>query len=251
MLFYMNTLLQHKSIRKFTNKPVSAEDLDLILRAAAQASNTGNMQWYSIIVTTDTAIKQELCAKAHFNQQMVAQAPVVLTFCADLQRFTQWCNMHNAQPEYDNFLSFYTASIDAVIAAQNACVAAEKLGLGICYLGTTNYNAQHIINILHLPELVVPVTTVVLGYAAEEAPLTGRLPMRAVVHKERYEAFSEQEIAEIYKQREEESQQFVSENSVDNLAQVFTKKRYPGENNRMFSKALLNVIENARFSTTN
>lgn len=244
----MDTLFQHKSIRKFTDRPVSAENLDLILRAAAQASNTGNMQWYSIIVTADAAIKQELCARAHFNQQMVAQAPIVLTFCADLQRFTQWCNLNNAQPEYDNFLSFYTASIDATIAAQNACIAAEKLGLGICYLGTTNYNAQQIIEILHLPELVVPVTTVVLGYATEEVPLTGRLPMRAVVHKERYQEFSEQEIGEIYKQREAESQQFVSENAVDNLAQVFTKKRYPGENNRVFSKALLDVIKKQKFN---
>lgn len=245
----MNTLLQHKSIRKFTDKPISENDLNLILQAAAQASNTGNMQWYSIIVSTDAAIKQELCERSHFNQQMVAQAPVVLTFCADLQRFTQWCNQNNAQPEYDNFLSFYTASIDAVIAAQNACVAAEKLGLGICYLGTTNYNAQQITEILELPELVVPVTTVVMGYPAENAPLTGRLPLRAVVHKERYQKFSEQEIAELYKAREEESQQFVSENSVDNLAQVFTQKRYPGKNNVLFSKALLDAIEKARFGT--
>jgi hypothetical protein len=126
-------------------------------------------------------------------------------------------------------------------------VAAEKLGLGICYLGTTNYNAQQIKDILNLPELVVPVTTVVLGYAAEEVPLTGRLPLRAVVHRQRYEAFSEQEIIDIYKVREEESQQFVIENAVDNLAQVFTKKRYPGENNRVFSKALLAAIQNANF----
>jgi len=244
----MDSLFQHKSIRKFTGKAVAAGDLDLILRAAAQASNTGNMQWYSIIVTTDAAIKQELCSRAHFNQQMVVQAPVVLTFCADLQRFTQWCNQNNAEPEYDNFLSFYTATIDATIAAQNACIAAETLGLGICYLGTTNYNAQHIIDILQLPELVVPVTTVVLGYAAENAPLTGRLPMRAVVHRERYQKFSEQEITGIYKAREEESQQFVTENSVENLAQVFTKKRYPGKNNRAFSEALLGVIGGQGFN---
>ncbi|MDR2963236.1 MAG: nitroreductase family protein [Bacteroidales bacterium] len=243
----METLLQHRSIRKFTDKAIAEEDLDLILRAAAQASNTGNMQWYSIIVTTNPALKHALCAQAHFNQNMVEQAPVLLTFCADLQRFTQWCELNNAKPEYNNFLSFYTATIDAAIAAQNACVAAEKLGLGICYLGTTNYNAQQIIDILELPALVVPVTTVVLGYAAEEAPLTGRLPQRAVVHREHYQPFSDAEIRELYAEREKESQQFVVDNAVENLAQVFTKKRYAGANNRTFTQKLLDVIAKQGF----
>ena len=94
---------------------------------------------------------------------MVKQAPVVLTFCADFNRFNKWCRLRKAEPGYDNFLSFITAAIDALLVAQNVCVAAEDAGLGICYLGTTTYMADKIIEILDLPEGVVPVTTVTLG----------------------------------------------------------------------------------------
>ena len=79
---------------------------------------------------------------------MVIQAPLVLTFCADFNRFNKWCRQRKADPGYDNFLSFMTAAIDALLAAQNCALAAEAHGLGICYLGTTTYNADKIIEIL-------------------------------------------------------------------------------------------------------
>jgi nitroreductase len=108
------------------------------------------MQVYSIIVTKSDEVKQQL-APCHFNQGMVTQAPVVLTFCADFNRFNKWCVQRNAKPGYDNFLSFFTAAIDALLVAQNVCIAAEQNGLGICYLGTTTYTADKIIDVLTLP----------------------------------------------------------------------------------------------------
>ncbi len=240
----MDSLYHRKSIRKYKDTPISDKDLESILEAAVRASNTGNMQLYSIVVTTDAGIKQQLCEQAHFNQSMVAKAPVVLTFCVDLHRFTQWCSMRNAEPGFDNFLSFYTATIDAVIAAQTACVAAESLGLGICYLGTTNYNAQNIIDILQLPPLVIPVTTVVVGYPDESPDVTHRLPMEAVVHYQTYTMPNNQTIEQWYTPKEqlEESVRFVAENNVQNLAQVFTQKRYTTQNNKVFSQKLLEVL---------
>jgi len=245
----MKSLFEHRSIRKFKNKAVEQTVLDNVLEAAIRASNTGNMQLYSIVVTTQADLKTQLCEKAHFNQAMVKEAPVVLTFCADLNRFTQWCELRNAEPGYDNFLSFYTASVDAVIAAQNACVAAEEQGLGVCYLGTTNYLAQPIIDILKLPKLVVPVTTVVIGYADENPELTDRLPQKAVVHNETYSEFSESSIEDLYSVKEnlDAMKTFVAENGVENLAQVFTQKRYSTANNKVFSQALLSVIEKQGF----
>lgn len=245
----MKSLFEHRSIRSYTNTAIPKDVLDTILLAAQRASNTGNMQWYSIIVTTDAKKRKQLCEQAHFNQAMVAQAPVVLTFCADLNRFTKWCNSNNAEPQYDNFLSFYTASVDAVIAAQNACIASESLGLGVCYLGTTNYTAPKIIEILNLPSMVVPVTTVVLGYAEEVPELTPRLPEQAVVHYESYTDFDSDAIARIYSEREQQadSKKFVEENGVENLAQVFTKKRYTAQNNITFSQTLLSIIESQGF----
>ena len=106
-------------------------------------------------------------APLHFNQKVVTEAPVLLTFCADFNRFNKWCLLGNAEPGYDNFLSFVTASIDALLVAQTVCVAAESKGLGICYLGTTTYMAHKIIEVLKLPKGVVPITTVTMGWPAE------------------------------------------------------------------------------------
>ncbi|HNW71011.1 MAG TPA: nitroreductase family protein, partial [Bacteroidales bacterium] len=154
----LKTIFEHRSIRKYKNEPVSDELLKQLLEAGSRASTTGNMQVYSIIVTRDEERKKKLW-EFHFKQNMVLQAPVLLTFCADFHRFSQWCLQRKAEPGYDNFLSFMTAAIDALLAAQNVALAAEANGLGICYLGTTTYNADKIIEFLECPEGVVPVTT--------------------------------------------------------------------------------------------
>jgi len=243
-----DTLLNHVSIRKYMAQPVPLELLNAILEAGTRASTTGNMQVYSIIATTDEAIKEEL-APCHFNQPMVVQAPVVLTFCADFNRFNKWCRLRNAEPGYDNFLSFFTAAIDALLVAQNVCVAAEDAGLGICYLGTTTYTAGKIIDILDLPLGVVPVTTVTLGYPDEQPDLTDRLPLEAVVHMDKYRDYSDPDIEKLYREKEliTTYQEFVKENNKETLAQVFTDVRYKKADNVLFSKALINILEQQGF----
>jgi len=244
-----NAILNHVSIRKFKNEPISKETLDSVLEGAIRASNTGNMQWYSIVVTTELALKQKLRKECHFNQAMIEEAPVVLTFCADLNRFNKWCKLNNTEPGYDNFLSFYTASIDATIAAQNACIAAESLGLGICYLGTTNYTAPKIIEILNLPKDVFPVTTVVLGYPDEAPTKTDRLLLEAVVHDEVYCDYCDEDIHALYAEKEnmEFYKELVKINGTNSLAQIFTEKRYSKQNNVAFSKTLLDEIKKQGF----
>jgi len=185
-----DTILNHRSIRKYTGDPIPNEVLNYVLEAGTRASTTGNMQVYSVVVTSDETIKEDL-APCHFNQPMVKEAPIVLTFCADFNRFNKWCKLSKAEPGYDNFLSFMTAAIDALLVAQNVCVAAEDAGLGICYLGTTTYTAEKIIGILDLPEGVVPVTTLTLGYPDERPELTDRLPLEAVIHREKYDDYSD------------------------------------------------------------
>jgi nitroreductase len=187
----INTLLQHRSIRKYSGREIPQDVLTKILEAASRASTTGNMQVYSIIVTAEQQIKEKLW-EAHFRQNMVKQAPLVFTFCADFNRFNKWCSFREAIPGYDNFLSFMTGAIDALLAAQNFAIAAESYGLGICYLGTTTYNADEIIDILNLPQAVVPVTTIVAGYREEVPELTDRLPLESIVHKEIYSDFDKE-----------------------------------------------------------
>lgn len=244
----MNAIFNHRSIRKYKGDPISKDILEKILHAASRASTTGNMQVYSIVVTTDNNIKKQLW-EAHFKQDMVLQAPIVLTFLADFNRFNKWCKNRKAVPGYDNFLSFFTAAIDALLAAQNAALEAEEHGLGICYLGTTIYMAKKIIEILHLPKGVVPVTTIVLGYPDENPPLTDRLPLEGIVHYETYKDYSVEDINKIYAEKEAlpSNKELVEINKTETLAQIFTEKRYTKKDNVAFSQALLQVLQEQGF----
>jgi nitroreductase len=237
-----------RTIRKYSSEPVDDKLLNDLITMGCRTSTTGNMQVYSIIVTKDDEKKKEL-APFHFNQVMVTEAPVVLTFCADFNRFNKWCKMRNAEPGYDNFLSFMTAAIDALLVAQTICIAAESRGLGICYLGTTTYMAHKIIEVLKLPRGVVPITTVTLGWPAENPEQVDRLPVEAIIHKEVYTDYSNKSIESYYKEKErrKDSIQFVNENGKTTLAQVFTDVRYKKEDNIYFSKMLLKVLKEQGF----
>ena len=176
-------IANHRSIRKYKSTPIDEEVLTDILHSAVRASTCGNMQLYSLVVTLDPHLREEL-APCHFNQPMVTEAPCLVTVCADIHRFTKWCEQRDADPAYDNFEWFLNAATDALLAAENLALAAEAHGLGICFLGTTLYTARDICRILRLPKGVIPVMTVSVGYPEELPPLTDRLPVEAVVHYE-------------------------------------------------------------------
>ncbi|HOY73283.1 MAG TPA: nitroreductase family protein [Tenuifilaceae bacterium] len=244
----MKALHSHRSIRRYKSTPIDESLLNEILQAGIRASTTGNMQVYSIIVTKSQEVKQQLLP-CHFNQQMVVEAPVVLTFCADFNRFNKWCGQRKAEPGYDNFISFFTGAIDALLVAQNVCIAAEENGLGICYLGTTTYTADRIVEVLKLPKGVVPVTTVVMGYPDESPELTDRLPLAGVVHHEVYQDYSEGVIDQIYMNKEslQLTKKLLEENGKETLAQIFTDIRYTRADNLLFSKVFLKTIEQQGF----
>ena len=244
----LEAIRNHRTIRIFRNDPLDQDVLSEILTAATRASTTGNMQVYSIVVTRDASLKEKLW-EVHFRQNMVLEAPVILTFCADFNRFNTWCRLRQAHPGYDNFLSFFTAAIDALLAAQNCALEAESKGLGICYLGTTTYNADKIIDILELPEAVVPVTTLVVGYPAGDPGLTDRLPLEAVVHDEKYHDYTPADIERLYAEKEalEQTKKLLEENKLQTLAQIFTEKRYTLKDNVFFSQKYLEVIRKQGF----
>lgn len=244
----LNTIMQHRSIRQYKDTPVDDKDLKEILEAGTRASTTGNMQLYSIIVTRDEEKKKEL-SPVHFGQPMVMQAPVHLTFCADINRFHKWCEQRNAEPGYDNFLWYINAAIDALLVSENVCLAAEEKGMGICYLGTATYNADQLIKILNLPNGVVPVAAIVMGYPDEDPGLTDRLPLEGVVHYETYKDYTPEDIDRIFAEKEslEETRQIIEENNKENLAQVFTDNRYTKEDNLHFSRQYLKVLQSQGF----
>lgn len=226
----------HRSHRKFLDRPVPEETTEKILAAAVRASNTGNMQAYSIIATTDKDVLG-LLRPAHFNQP-AANAPLIVTFCADVRRFSRWCELRGAKPEFDNFVWFLNAMTDAVLASENLALQAEAEGLGICYLGTVFYNAPEISEILHLPTGVIPVAAVSVGYPAEDQPVTPRLPMEAVVHIDVYHEPPDAWIEEFWAEREasDETCNLLKINELPTLARIFTERRYKGDDNRAFSR---------------
>lgn len=241
-------LLAHRTIRKYKNTLVTEETINRIIEAGCRASTTGNMQLYSIVITKSEEGKKAL-ASCHFNQPMVVNAPLVFTFCADFNRFNKWCKLSNAEPGYDNFLSFMTAAIDALLVAQNVTIAAESEGLGVCYLGTTTYLAAKIIDILKLPKGVVPVTTLTIGWPDENPAQVDRLPLDAIVHQETYLDYTDDQILTAYREKENrsDSRQFVAENNKETLAQVFTDIRYKRSDNVAFSNMLLDVLKEQGF----
>lgn len=244
----MKNLLTRRSIRKYADREVSEQLLSRLLTEAARTQTMGNLQLYSVVVTRSQEMKERL-APAHFNQPMVTEAPVVLTICADFNRTSQWARCRKAEPGYDNFLSFQNAAIDALLYTQTLCNLMDEEGLGYCYLGTTVYMPQMIIDTLQLPKLVMPVATLTVGWPAEEPALSDRLPMESFVHQETYKDYTPEAIDTYYTEKEQlpENQHFVEINHKETLAQIFTDIRYTKKDNEAMSKGLLEALKRQGF----
>ena len=244
----MKNLLTRRTIRKYTDQPVVDELLNRLMTEAARTQTMGNLQLYSVVVTRSAEMKQRL-APAHFNQPMVTSAPVVLTICADFNRTSQWARCRKAEPGYDNLLSFLNAATDALLYTQTLCNLMDEEGLGYCYLGTTVYMPQLIIDTLQLPQLTFPVATLTVGWPAEEPPLADRLPLASFIHSETYKDYTPEAIDTYYNAKEqlEENRHFVEINQKETLAQVFTDIRYTKKDNEALSASLLETLRRQGF----
>ena len=244
----MNNIMTRRTIRKYSTKDVDKELLDQLLAQASRTQTMGNMQLYSVVVTRSEEGKKAL-SPAHFNQPMVTSAPVVLTICADFRRATDWCLLRKAAPGYDNFLSFINASTDALLLPHTFRNLAEEAGLGLCFLGTTVYMPDMIIDALQLPKLVMPVATLTIGWPDEAPTLTDRLPLASFVHEETYKPYTAEKIDEYYAEKEalEENREFVRINHKETLAQIFTDIRYTRKDNIAMSEGLLKALSRQGF----
>ena len=252
----IETMHKHRSIREYRPNPVPEALLQDILCAGIRASSSGNMQTYSIIVTRDRNLREQLY-EPHMEQDMVLDAPILLTFCADFHRMRRWLEISNAPDNFDNFMSFMIAAIDAILVSQNVALAAESQGLGICYMGSTLANCDQIGRILKLPHNVVPVVGFSLGYPDEDPTLRDRLPLDGLVHYETYEEYTDQRIRDIYQLREvngwdrymgfPELRQLIEESGVENLAQVYTILKYTRKSHQDFSKTVLDYLAGQEF----
>ena len=243
----------HRSIRSFTSQDIDDSLLNDLLLAGLRSSSAGNMQTWSVIVTRDETNKQWLY-KAHGEQSMILEAPVVLTFCADLFRMREWIRVNNSKQSFDDLLGFLTGTVDAVIAAQTICLAAESVGLGICYLGTTWWAASEIIEFLELPKGVFPVTAIVIGHPAEDPDLRDRLPLEVMVHHERYERLTDEEIRKAHAGREQKAwarynaiesvRIMLADAGIKRVTDFYTSDfKYPKELHYRVSKMLIETLQ--------
>ena len=244
----MQTINTRRSIRRYQDKDVDNTLLTRLIKEAERTQTMGNLQLYSVVVTRSEELKAKL-APAHFNQPMVTGAPVVLTFCADYRRTTLWAEQRQATPGYDNPLSFVNAMTDALLFCQTFCNLAEEEGLGCCFLGTTVYQPQSIIDTLQLPKLVFPVATITLGWPDENPPLSDRLPVSTIIHEETFHDYSAADIdkAYAYKEQLDENKEFVKINNKQTLAQVFTECRYTKADCEAMSETLLEALRKQKF----
>ena len=237
----MKNLLTRRSIRRYADRDVDEQLLNRLFAEASRTQTMGNLQLYSVVVTRSQEMKEK---PAHFNQPMVTRAPVVLTILADFNRTSTWARCRNAEPGYDNFLSFINAATDALLFTQTLCNLMDEEGLGYCYLGTTVYQPQQIIDLLHLPQLTFPVATLTVGWPDEEPALSDRLPVESFVHEERYNDYLALDIDRFYNEKEqlEENCNFVKINHKETLAQVFTDIRYTRKDNEAMSEGLIKTL---------
>ena len=240
----MEAFSNRRTIRKYKQEDIPAEKLESLFFRASRAATMGNMQLYSVVVTRSEE-KKEALSPLHFGQPMVKGAPVVLTFCADFNRFTKWCDLRHADAGYDNFLSFVNAASDTLLYVQAFCTLAEAEGYGTCYLGTTLYNPQGIIDLLKLPKLTFPIATITVGVPDEQPEQPDRLPHLAYIHDETYHDYTPNQLDIIYyvKEQLDENKKFVEINKKENLAQVFTDCRYTRKDNEAMSAGLLQALK--------
>jgi FMN reductase (NADPH) len=176
---------RHASVRHYKPDPLPREMIEAIVRAAQRASTSSNLQTWSVIAVTDPARRERLAALCG-DQKHIAEAPLFLAWCADLARLERVCELRGYIQVTRYVENFLIAALDAVIAAQTAALAAESMGLGICYIGAIRNNPGEVIELLKLPRLTFPVVGMTVGWPARSPRRKPRLPLEAMLHWETY-----------------------------------------------------------------
>lgn len=183
----IETILNHRSIRNFKNEPLTDEQIRTIVQSAQAASTSSYIQAYTIIGVKDPVKKKKLAELAG-NQNYVEENGHFFVFCADLHRHENIGKWENADviPSLESTEKFMVALIDASLAAQNASIAAESMGMGICYIGGIRNDLEAVSEVLQLPHRVIPLFGLAVGYPEADTDVKPRLPLNAVYHEDAY-----------------------------------------------------------------
>ncbi len=249
----IQSLMNHRSVRKFEDRPIERDILDIILAAGSRAATGGNLQLYTMLVIDD---KKRLAAlddalEASFISR--SNCPLAMLALVDQHRVRRWLQLHSDRAVCSHRpYNFFMAIWDALIALQNIVVAAESLGLGTCYLG--GGVELDIMKLFDAPRYVFPAGLVCMGYPRTIPDLSMRLPMDAVVHRNRYRMPSDNDINEWYRERDavwetvsENRKQMLAEQGIAGIAQALSVQKFSPEVVERRSRGILNNLRQSGF----
>lgn len=234
----IKSLHERKSVRVYTEKEISAEDKNAILMAAVAAPTAGNQQLYTIIDITDQQLKDKLAVTCD-NQPFIAKAPMVLIFCADVQKWYDAFIEAGSEARAPGPGYLMLAVEDCTIAAQNAVVAAQSLGIGSCYIGDIMENCEAHRELLGLPDYVFPAVMLVFGYPTEQQlnrPKPERCDLKYIVHTNRYNRLGADVLRAMFEKH-------CKGQSFDSWMNAFYKRKYDSDFAREMERSVNEYIK--------
>ncbi len=238
------------SLRKYDQRPVSQEHLEAILACAMRAPTAGNMMLYSMIVIGDQH-KKEILSRTCDNQPFIAKAPLVLVFVADYQKWydyylagdvKDYCSREKIPFTYPSEANLLLAACDALVAAQNAVIAGESLGIGSCYIGDIMERYEEHKELLDLPDYVFPVAMLCMGYYPEHyrKKFRSRFSKDYIVFKDSYRRLNEEEIKGMFGSLDES---FMAKNPYN--ARNYAQAHYARKTGASFSREMTRSVKEA------
>ena len=240
----IESLLNHRSIRKFKPDPIEPDVLETILHCGTRAATASNLQYYSFVVVDDPAKKKAIG---------FPDVPVAIFAMVDVYRIKRWLELNNTVPlKMSGANALFTGLWDSLIALQNVVVAAESIGLGTCYYGVGI--RMDVRRHLGVPEYVFPAGLVCIGYPEEDPGLSSRLPLDAVVHKNGYRIPSEDDIRRWYAEREkvwdtvsEEKKAKLADQGIHSIPQAVAAQKFSEQAMKDRSVGIIENLKRAGF----
>ena len=234
----LESLYSRKSVRAYTDQKISEESVQAILNAAAQAPTPGNQQLYTILRITDAEVKHRLSISCD-NQPFIEKADLVLVFCADCLKWYKAYIEAGCYPRRPDVGDLMLAVSDAYIAAQNAVIAAESLGIGSCYIGDIMENLETQQEILHLPKYVFPAAMVVFGYPTEQQKAREkpkRFDLQYTVCENAYQELDGKTLRKMFAER-------IGTRSFEDWVTAFCERKYNSDFSREMSRSVRKAME--------
>lgn len=229
----LDALYARKSMRAYTGESVSTEKKELFLKAACAAPTAGNQQLYTILDITDQHIKDKLAVSCD-NQPFIAEAEIVLIFCADCQKWYDAFVYGGCEPRLPRVGDLMLAVTDCAIAAQNAVTAADSLGLGSCYIGDIMERCEIHRKLLNLPDYVFPAVMLVIGVPTQqqlERPKPKRRNLKHIVHENTYRRMDAAELQEMLASN-------AGQRPYEDWLKAFCNRKYQSDFSREMSRSV-------------